>query len=86
MKDNKENDKFGIIKRVAALLGVLILVALIIMTLVFAVTDNKATMSFFKASFAMMIMIPALIFGYQIVYRALKSLRESDVNDKSKQE
>lgn len=78
--NNEKKNKLDTTKRIAALLGTIVLVLLVIMTLVFAITDNPATMSYFMAAFALMIIIPGLIFGYQIVYRALKSLRDKNDN------
>lgn len=78
--NNEKKNKLDVIKRIAALLGVIVLVLLVVMTLIFAITDNPATMSFFMATFALMIIIPGLIFGYQIVYKALESLRDKNDN------
>jgi len=60
------------LKRVLALAAAIILALLYIMTLVFAVTDDPNTMGMFKASVAMTIIVPTMIYGYQLVFRVLK--------------
>lgn len=60
------------IKRILALIGAVILAVLYILTLVFAIFDNPATMSYFKACVTLTIFIPVLIYGYQLVYRVLR--------------
>jgi len=69
----KNSGIFNKIKRIIALIGAVVLALLYIMTLVFAITDNPNTMSFFKASVTLTIFIPVLIYAYQLVYRVLKS-------------
>lgn len=60
------------IKRILALVGVVLLVAMYLVTLVFAITDNPATMSYFKASLFLTCAVPILIYGYQLVYRLVR--------------
>lgn len=60
-------------KRIFALIGAVILVSLYITTLVCAIINSPASIQLFKASIAMTILIPVLIFGYRLVYRVLKS-------------
>lgn len=64
--------KLNIVKRVLAIVLVAVLVLLYLSTLVFAIIDDPKTMSFFRASVAMTILIPVMIYGYQLVYRVLK--------------
>lgn len=66
------------IRRILALFGAVILAVLYILTLVFALTDNPATMSFFKASVTLTIAVPVLIYAYQLVFRVLKSYGKKD--------
>lgn len=63
-------------KRVLALSGAVILGLLYILTLIFAIFDNPATMNLFKASVALTIIIPVLIYGYQLVFRVLNDMRK----------
>ena len=60
------------LKRILALLGVLLLLGLYAATFVFALMDSPAAGGWFKASLFCTIAIPVLIYGYIIVYRALK--------------
>ena len=59
-------------KRVLAIIGVILILALYVLTFIFAIIDDPKTMSFFRASVAMTILIPVMIYGYQLVYRVLK--------------
>ena len=67
MKDTniKENGKLRV-KRIFALILAVLLVCMYAATLVFAITDNVKTMSFFKASVALTIIVPVLIYAYQL--------------------
>ncbi|MDD7403348.1 MAG: hypothetical protein SO170_03555 [Butyribacter sp.] len=56
-------------KRVLALLGVILLIGLYIMTLVSAILATPATKDFFVASVIATIMIPILLYVYQMIYR-----------------
>lgn len=71
------------VKRTLALIGAILLAGLYITTVVFAITDNPATMSYFKASVALTIFVPVLIYAYQLVYRVIKSYSGND-EDKQK--
>lgn len=64
--------KLNMVKRVLAMILVAVLVLLYLSTLIFAIIDDPKTMSFFRASVAMTILIPVMIYGYQLVYRVLK--------------
>ena len=81
MKDTniKENGKLRV-KRIFALILAVLLVCMYAATLVFAITDNVKTMSFFKASVALTIIVPVLIYAYQLVYRVVRSFEGKDKN------
>lgn len=81
MKDTniKENGKLRG-KRIFALILAVLLVCMYAATLVFAITDNVKTMSFFKASVALTIIVPVLIYAYQLVYRVVRSFEGKDKN------
>lgn len=86
----KENGKK--VKRILALSGAVILALMYVLTLIFAIADNPATMSYFKASVALTIAVPVMIYGYQLVYRVLsdfgkgknESTGESDISVENK--
>lgn len=65
------------IKRIMALLCVVVLVALIVLNLIFAITDNPNTMSLFKATFAIIILVPCMLYVYQLVFRVIKGTKEN---------
>ena len=81
MKDTniKENGKLRV-KRIFALILAVLLVCMYAATLVFAITDNVKTMSFFKASVALTIIVPVLIYAYQLVYRVVRYFEGKDKN------
>ena len=60
------------IKRVVALLGVVILVGLYLITLILAFVDPTASKDLLKASIICTIIIPVFFYAYLLVYRNLK--------------
>ena len=60
------------IKRVVALLGVVILVGLYLITLILAFVDPTASKDWLKASIICTIIIPVFFYAYLLVYRYLK--------------
>ena len=60
------------IKRVVALLGVVILVGLYLITLILAFVDHTASKDWLKASIICTIIIPVFFYAYLLVYRNLK--------------
>lgn len=68
------------VKRVFALAGAVLLALMYIMTLVFAVTDNPETMTMFKASLILTIILPIFLYAYQLTFRVLKSMGRIENN------
>ncbi len=60
------------IKRILAIIGVIVLVALYLCTIIFAFTDSAKSMSFFKASIAATILLPVLLYAYMLFYKISK--------------
>lgn len=60
------------VKQVLAIIGVILLVALYLTTLVFAITDNSGTMDLFFASIVATILIPVLLWAYTFIYHLIK--------------
>ena len=60
------------IKRVVALLGVVILVGLYLITLILAFVDPTASKDWLKASIICTIIITVFFYAYLLVYRNLK--------------
>ena len=75
-ESNKE--KLKTVKRVLAMILAVALVLLYLSTVFFAITDNPKTMSFFKASVALTILVPVLLYAYQLVFRVMKSLGDNN--------
>lgn len=59
-------------KRILALLGAGLLVLLYILTLVFSLMKSPAAINLFWASAAATVIIPVLIYAYQLIYKLLK--------------
>ena len=66
------------VKQILALIGVILLVALYITTLILAITDNSGTMNMFFASVVATIIIPVLIWAYTLIYRLTRGNKDSD--------
>ena len=59
-------------KRVAAIIGIVLLAALYLVTLCLAIFGNEHTTSWFMASICATIIVPILIWVYLWLYRMLK--------------
>ena len=60
-------------KRVFALIGVALLLAMYIATFIFAMMKNPTADGWFKASVFCTLTIPILLYGYQLIYKYLKN-------------
>lgn len=60
-------------KRILAIIGVALLVGLYISTLIFSMIGSEIATSLFKASIAMTILIPVLLFAFILIYKVLKA-------------
>ena len=71
------------IKRILALAGALLLVALYACTLIFALMESPAASGLLAASVAATIQIPVLLYGYILIARLVKEHdRDNDASDK----
>ncbi|MCI5494385.1 MAG: hypothetical protein MR425_09675 [Lachnospiraceae bacterium] len=61
------------IKRILAVVGVILLVGLYLSTLVFALIGSPDAMNWFKASIVATVIVPALLWAYTMIYRLLKN-------------
>ena len=57
------------VKRILALIGAVLLVAMYASTLIFALTDRSGTMNLLMASIACTIILPVLLYAYTLVYK-----------------
>ena len=75
------------VKRILALIGVILLLAMYGSTLFFAIIDNSDSMMMFKASIAATIIIPVLLWAYTLVFKLVKKddglQDEENIQDKS---
>nr|WP_294469590.1 hypothetical protein [uncultured Sellimonas sp.] len=58
-------------KRILAILGIILLAAMYISTLIFAFLDHSASQGLLKASIACTIFVPVLLYCYTLFYRLL---------------
>lgn len=68
-------------KRILALAGVVLLAALYLATLIFALIDSPWAYDMFKLCVGFTIVLPVLLYAYTLMYRVLKNDGESE-NDK----
>lgn len=66
------------LKRIFALAGAVLLIAMYAATLVFALIDSPAASNLLKASIAATILIPVLLYAFILVARLLKDHSEND--------
>ena len=71
------------IKRIFAIIAVVLLVALYSSTIVFALSDNPNAVYMFKASIFCTVIIPIILYSYILVYRVFRK-KESDHTDDAK--
>ena len=61
------------IKRILAIIGIVLLVSLYVITIVLALTDDPNTMNAFRASVYCTFLVPVLIWAYTFIYKLLKN-------------
>ena len=69
------------IKRIFALIAVILLVALYGSTVVFALSDSPNATYLFKASIFCTVIIPVLLYSYVLVYRIFGHKKEDHPSD-----
>lgn len=67
------------VKRVLAVIGVILLIGLYLSTLILAIFEHSNTMNLFMASAAATVIIPVLIWTYSMIYRLIKERREEQM-------
>lgn len=65
-------------KRIFAIIGAVLLVALYITTLVLAFVDPTEGNVYFKASLFLCVVVPVMIYGYILVYRFMRDKRHQN--------
>lgn len=61
------------VKRLLAVIGILLLASMYLFTLVLALIDDPNTMDAFRASIYCTVLVPTLIWAYTFIYRLLKN-------------
>ena len=74
------------VKRMLAIIGIILLVSLYVITLVLALTDDPNTMAVFRASLYCTFLIPVLIWAYTFIYKLLKNKSGTNPSDDKKAE
>ena len=67
-------------KQIAAIIGILLLVAMYVMTFVFALTDNPGSMHMFAMSVVATIIVPVVIYAYIMIFKLAKDRRDDAMN------
>ena len=65
-------------KRILAITGVALLVALYGSTLVFAIFDHTKSLGFLKASIACTILLPVLLYAYTLIHKLINKNDRKD--------
>ena len=68
------------LKRILALLTVIILTVLYVATLIFALIDSPWAFSMFKACIGMTVILPVLLYIYFWIYKVLNKNPQDDAN------
>lgn len=71
-------------KRILAIIGVILLVAMYALTLISVLIDTPYSESLFKASIFSTIAVPIFIYGVMLVYRLMKGKSEEPNSEDSK--
>ena len=66
------------IKRILALIGVILLLGIYLVTLILAFVDPTASKDWLKAAVSATLVIPVLLYGYILVYRILTKNKKDD--------
>ena len=69
------------VKRLLAVIGIVLLVSLYAITFILALTDDPNTMSAFRASLNCTFLVPVMIWAYTFIYKLLKNNYGSDSSD-----
>lgn len=64
------------VKRIAAILGVTLLVGMYILTLISGILSTPETGNLFRACIYCTITVPCLLYGFELIYRLLHKKKE----------
>lgn len=69
------------IKRILAVMGIVLLVLMYLVTLLSAVFDRGSSMALFRASVICTVLVPILLWGYLVIYRIAKGKDDKELKD-----
>ena len=64
------------LKRMLALAGVILLIGMYVVTLIAAITSSPQSPALFKASLVCTMVVPVVLYGYQLIYRTMGQKKE----------
>lgn len=73
------------IKRILAIIGIVLLVGLYLSTLFFALFENPNTYICFRASVIATIAVPVLIYAYTLIFKYLKQRGDGQIQNEQTQ-
>ena len=69
------------VKRILAVMGVVLLVLMYLVTLLSAVFDVGSSMDLFRAWVVCSVLVPILLWGYLVIYRIAKGKDEKELQE-----
>ena len=65
------------VRRILALVGVVLLVGMYLVTLIAAITSSPQSPALFKASLVCTMLVPIMLYGYQLMYKVMNQRKEN---------
>lgn len=69
------------IKRILAMIGIVLLVMMYLLTLLSAIFDTGSSMALFRVSVIGTVLVPILLWGYLVIYRIAKGKDDLELQD-----
>lgn len=69
------------IRRILAIIGVILLSGMYVSTLIFAFIDHTRSLGLLKTSIALTILVPVLLYAYTLIYRLTKKDDQDSDNE-----
>lgn len=80
----RKSDIMKVIKRIAALLGVILLVGMYVLTLISGIFARPESGGLFRVCIYCSITVPCLLYGFELIYRVLRRREEQEQEDEGK--
>lgn len=81
-----KSDMIKTVKRMAALLGVVLLVGLYVLTLISGILARPESGGLFRACIYCSITVPCILYGFELIYRVLRRGEEQKQDDSEQRE